>query len=114
MFKYHTPKTATNPLNYVDNSITLYGGTGKPTDDFCDPFASQDRGLWFDGMYSYATLENLILPANFELRMWVRSHGDGALFSSNRKVDNRSAEKFFALLIDDCKLTFADTATGIY
>lgn len=113
-FNYNTGTTDTNPLLYTDNGITLYGGNNKTTEDFCDPFVSQDRGLWFDGMYSYATFEGLIVPANFELRMWIRAHGDGALFSSNRKVDDRSSEKFFALLIDNGKLTFADTASGVY
>lgn len=46
-----------------------------------------DRGLWFNGRDTFMTVENLRLPAAFELRLWIRSHGDGALFSSARFDD---------------------------
>jgi hypothetical protein len=95
-------------------TISLYGGSIAGEEEYCDPFISSDRGAWFDGMYTYATFENLILPESFEIRAWIRAHGDGALFSSSSSDDDRSAEKFIALLIDNGTLTFVDTQSGIY
>lgn len=82
--------------------------------EYCDPKITFDRGAWFDGQDDYMTFENFRLTSSFSLRLWIREHGEGTLFSSSNKIDEKSAEKFFALYIDHSCLTFTDTDTGIY
>lgn len=60
------------------------------------------------------TIEGLRLPSGFELRLWIRIHGDGSLFSSSTLQDDASAEKFLALYFENSCLHFADTETGVY
>lgn len=82
--------------------------------EYCDPKITADRGAWFDGQDDYMTFENFRLTSSFTLRLWIREHGEGTLFSSSNRLDEKSAEKFFALYIEHSCLTFTDTDTGLY
>lgn len=70
-----------------DNSQTwnvkLYGGDTEDSTS-ADPYAVDDRGLWFDGRYSYLTVKGLVLYPTHTNIMWLKPHGDGSLFSNNR------------------------------
>jgi hypothetical protein len=47
-----------------------------------------DRGLLFDGINDYATMEGLLLNQSYTLNFWIKPHGDGTLFAS---TDRKSA-----------------------
>lgn len=95
-----------------EREVTLFGGKSTLDNEEDDPRVFSDRGLWFNGRNHYMTLENIRLPAAFEMRLWIRNHGDGALFSSSQL--DAPAEKFISLMIDDSHLTLVDTEAGLF
>lgn len=74
--------TYTGEYNENSYNVKIYGGDSEDKDS-ADPYAVDDRGLWFDGRYSYLTIKGLILYPTHSNIFWLKPHGDGTIFSSN-------------------------------
>jgi len=72
----------TNEWNGNTWNVKVYGGDSEDQSS-ADPYAVDDRGLWFDGRYSYLTIKGLILYPTHTNIFWMKPHGDGTLFSNN-------------------------------
>lgn len=64
-------------------TVKVYGGDGSESNDMTDPYAVDDRGLWFDGRYTYLTVSGLTLHLSSTQIFWTKPHGDGTLFSNS-------------------------------
>jgi hypothetical protein len=66
----------------------VFGGYFKDRLDKTDPYITDDRGLWFDGKYTFLTIENLALHHSCTVELWIKAHcSDGTLFSGSRVND---------------------------
>ena len=64
--------------------ITIVNGSDPDGPDSSDPIPIYLRGLYFDGVDDYLTINNLVLSSDFTLTMWIRANGGTTLFSISR------------------------------
>jgi len=82
--------------------VVVYGGYSADTLDKTDPYITDDRGLWFDGKYTFLTLERLVLHHSTTLEMWIKAHcSDGTLFSSSRGTEHVQSNTNIHFAISD-------------
>jgi hypothetical protein len=88
----------------------VFGGYFEDRLDKTDPYPTDDRGLWFDGKYTFLTLEQMVLHHSSTVEIWLKAHcSDGTLFSSTRVNDVIWRDSNFHISISDGHLEFADT-----
>jgi hypothetical protein len=78
-------------------TVKAIGGDDE-TGTMSDPYAVDDRGLWFDGRYSYLTIKGLTLFVTNTNIFWTKPHGDGTLFS-NTIINGRYGHDIYIISI---------------
>jgi hypothetical protein len=93
--------------------VKMFGGASELSIAKDDPYAFDDRGLFFDGRYDYLTVKMLTLHHSFTLATWVKPHGNGTLFSSVRTYGS-DIEHSFNWGISDRRMEFEDKSHHYY
>lgn len=93
--------------------VKFFGGASELSIQKDDPYAFDDRGLYFDGKYDYLTVKMLTLHHTFTLSTWVKPHGSGSLYSSVRNYGG-DVEYSFNWGICDRRLEFEDKSHHYY
>jgi hypothetical protein len=68
----------------------VFGGLDSTAMSREDPYAVDDRGLWFDGRYNYLTISGLVFGPYQTSIFWIKPHGDGVIMSNNNNSGNSS------------------------
>jgi len=93
--------------------VKFFGGASELTIQKDDPYAFDDRGLYFDGKYDYLTVKMLTLHNTFTLSAWIKPHGSGSLYSSVRNYGG-DIEHSFNWGISERRLEFEDKSHHYY
>jgi len=95
-------------------TIKLYGGNSElKIDTTDDPFATDDRGLYFDGVRNYMTSQMLVLHSTFAMNVWVKPFGSGTIFSSSQ-IATDLIDKTIQWGINDNRMEFEDREHHFY
>jgi hypothetical protein len=81
-----------------------YGSDDSSAIKTSDPYVVDDRGLWFDGRKTFATLEGLVLNQSYTYTMWVKPHGDGSLAT----VASKESDGYYVFGLAAFRARYAD------
>jgi hypothetical protein len=63
-------------------TVAVYQGADEGYES-ADPYLTDDRGLYFDGINDFATVRGLLIHDNFTISMWINPESSGTLYSSS-------------------------------
>jgi hypothetical protein len=76
-----------------------------------DPYITDDRGTFFDGINDFLTVRDLVIHHTFTMTFWMNPESSGTLYSS-AMVNDKGHEQYWALQLEGKRFKFVDTSNS--